>query len=478
MPLALYVGSGVSAVLATQFWRVEFMWITFVLILLGIISAELIRRTPQESSLSKSVHAPAIAGLFDSSAWYILVPLVVFVLALLWAYQIRRTLTNDGLGEPMFLFQGISAWPTAALRLLAALISISALAWAWRNLRINRVEIETAYHLNRYLPRYRMTLWQKLPSFMHRGQRRSFEQWLKELGRYLFIVLFPLATTNIVHVSPRTLAAMGLPDDKDPRAIISILRFWREHCECGTFGARLLRAILATWIFVVITSALLVVWPMEGIPVRGESPIWKWSWLVPQFLFQLLVFWVVDANRLLTRFIRQLSNHHAIWPIAVQKEHEHIFGKRVHPCIDDWMDMVLIAKRSAAVNRLIYAPTVVMLIMLASRSSYFDNWPTPPSIVISFLLTAVILLGAALSLRRAAEKARGMALQRIDSYLLETPADEKAYGKFGLIRERIAALNTGAFSRYSEEPLVRALLLSLTGIGGSIIVDAVNFSKF
>lgn len=41
------------------------------------------------------------------------------VLALLWAYQIRDRLTEGGLGEPMFLFEGISAWPTLALRLLA-----------------------------------------------------------------------------------------------------------------------------------------------------------------------------------------------------------------------------------------------------------------------------------------------------------------------------------------------------------------------
>jgi hypothetical protein len=86
-------------------------------------------------------------------------------------------------------------------------------------------------------------------------------------------------------------------------------------------------------------------------------------------------------------------------------------------------------------------------------------------------------------------------LQRIDAYLLAEPesvspaksdvsetADSAApslnYDKLRLIRTRIATLKTGAFSRYSEEPLVRALLLSLTGLGGSAIVDALNFAKF
>ncbi|MFK8328483.1 hypothetical protein M2D63_000495 [Pseudomonas sp. BJa5] len=477
MPMSLYTASALSALVGTLYWRVEFMWIAFVLILLGIVCAELIRRTvPASSRLGRS---PAgIAGLFDASGWYILVPLVVFILALLWAYQIRRPLTFDGLGEPMFLFQGISAWPTVALRLLAALISISALFWGWRNLQLNRDEILDDYHLSHLPLIYRARLWRHFPLFTPRGKKWSWRQWFDHLGHWLFKIIFPLSASDISYISEKSRLALQLPASGDERKLVFISRFWREHCECGTFTARLVRAALATWFFVVVTSVLMVVWPMEGIPVRGGSPIWLWSWLLSYLFFQLLVFWVVDANRLLTRFIRQLSTHHGIWPKSLRIEHKLHFGTATHPCIDDWMDMVLIAKRTSAVNRLIYAPTVVLLIMLASRNSYFDNWPTPPSIVITFLLTAVILLSSAISLRRAAEKARRTALQRIDNYLL-LPADDKLNReKLEMIRARIAALNTGAFSRYSEEPLVRALLLSLTGIGGSIIADAINFSKF
>ena len=129
-------------------------------------------------------------------------------------------------------------------------------------------------------------------------------------------------------------------------------------------------------------------------------------------------------------------------------------------------------------QRLIYAPTIVLLILIISRSSYFDNWPTPPGIIITFALTGLILLFSALSLRRAAEKARTVGLQRIDQYLLEVAGNETLTAKFRLIRERIVALNTGAFSRYADEPVVRALLLSLTGIGGSALVDALNYAKF
>ncbi|AZC37150.1 hypothetical protein [Pseudomonas chlororaphis] len=478
IPLTLYVVSGLSAWLAMRFWRVEFMWTAFVLILLGIVCSELIRRHQPQPAQPGQSPVPASSGLFDASAWYVVVPVVVFVLALLWMYQSRRTLTDNGLGEPMFLFEGISAWPTVALRLLAVIISITALAWGWRNLRINSVEIEKAYHLDRYMSGLRMSLWGLLLHLVHKEKGTTLQKWRAALGRCLFLILFPLSTNSRDWSMPQRLTAAVQPYAADKRRIIFVTSFWKEHCVGGTFGARMLRALLATWIFVVATSALFVLWPMEGAPTRGESPIWMWNWLLPTLAFQLLVFWVVDANLLLTRFIRNLSKHYAIWPKELRKEHQRLFGVALHPCIDDWVDMQLIAKRTATVNRLIYAPTVVMLILIASRNSVFDNWPTPPSIVITFLLTTLILLASALSLRRAAEKARGAALQRLDNYLLEITDSTPVYSKLKLIRGRIDALDTGAFSRYSQEPLVRALLLSLTGVGGSLIVDALNYAKF
>ncbi|MBV6824672.1 hypothetical protein [Pseudomonas sp. PD9R] len=475
VPITLFMVAAGCAFIATRFWHAEFLWFTFVLILLGIISSNLTRRSTRKLALAQDPMTSVSPGPYDSRTWYIVVPLVVFILALMLAYQMRSTLTDNGLGEPMFLFEGISAWPTVALRLLAALISLSALAWGWRKLRVNRAEIETAFHLRLHMRKYEMTLGGQVRRLIRRGKGWSVRRWCNELGHWLLLIFFPLMSASEDWSKPCASAQVNCADG---RKMISIARFWGEHCICGSFGARMLRAILATWLYVVVTSVLYVVWPMEGMPVRGESMWWMVSWLIPTLTFQVLVFWVMDANLLLTRFIRHLSEHHAIWPGTLQAEHKKIFGTLKHPCIDEWVDLQLIAKRTSAVNRLIYAPTVVMLILLASRSSLFDNWPTPPSMMISYLLTALLLLTSALSLRRAAEKARTLALRRLDDYLLETAETTPCYGKFKMIRERVATLNTGSFSRYSEDPLIRALLLSLTGIGGSAIVDALNYAKF
>jgi hypothetical protein len=475
VPMTLFMVAAACAFIATRFWHAEFLWFTFVLILLGIISSNLTRRSARQLALDKDSTASMSTGLYDSRAWYIVVPLVMFILALMLAYQMRSTLTENGLGEPMFLFEGISAWPTVALRLLAVLISLSALAWGWRNLRINRTEIEATFHLRLHMRKYEMTLWGQVRRLIRRGKGWTLRRWCNELGHCLLRIFFPLLTAS---EDWSTSCAPAQAACTDGRKMIVIARFWGEHCVCGSFGARMLRAMLATWVYVVITSVLFVIWPMEGMPVRGASMWWMMSWLIPTLTFQVLVFWVMDANLLLTRFIRHLSEHHAIWPGTLQMEHKKTFGMLRHPCIDEWMDLQLIAKRTSAVNRLIYAPTVVMLILFASRSSLFDNWPTPPSLIISYLLTALVLLVSALSMRRAAEKSRTLALQRLDAYLLQTPETTPCYSKFKMIRERVATLSSGAFSRYAEDPLIRALLLSLTGIGGSAIVDALNYAKF
>ncbi|MDD2046622.1 hypothetical protein [Pseudomonas putida] len=478
LPPSLYGAAAVTAWYVTRTGPIEWLWLSFGLIVMGLIGSDLNRRRWQHKATAAQ-ETPLLSSTFSANAWYVLVPLGIFVLALLEAYKNRDWLTENGLGEPMFLFEGISAWPTLALRLLAVLICVAALLWGWRSLCLNRQEIEREFQLSSLMQRYRVGLWHQLRQLTRDGSLRPLHRLAKAVGLWLYHIFLPL--------SPNTPRSFGTIHDSrlqsfagnDPRVPGLFLVYWREHCICGSFGARLLRSSLATWIFLVLTSTLFVLWPMDGSPTRGTLHLQIWSWLLPTLAFNLLVFWVVDANRLLTRFIRQLSNDFSIWPKALRQEHRRIFGLHTHACIDEWVGLTLVAKRTAAVSRLIYAPTLVLLILIASRSSLFDNWSTPPGMIITFALTGLILLSSALSLRWAAEKARTIGLQRIDQYLLETPDNNPEYiNKVHLIRERIVALNTGAFSRYADEPLVRALLLSLTGIGGSAIVDALNYAKF
>lgn len=491
VPLILYGAAALSGWAATLYWRVEILWLAGALVFLGMLSASLNRHQLRRQRQADPASEEAL-GAEDASghgeqgaAWYVIVPAIIFILLLLAGYQDRDELTEKGLGEPMFLFEGISSWPTVALRLLAAVISLAALAWAWRKLSRNRREIEQAYCLSPVHPPQPLwqqwTQWSRDNALDHKGRWRM-------LGQVLYRVLLPLADRNDGSLDRDDERLRAIPNSEDKRTPRLLLNLWIEHRIAGNLGARMLRVLLFTWVFLVVTSALYVVVPVEDIPIRGHAGgIWLWSWVLPTVSFQILVFWVMDANLLLSRFIKQLSRYRLIWPTDVQERRRALPIPPTHCCLDDYLVLSLIAKRTSAVNRLIYAPTLVMLVLMASRSTLFDNWPSPISSTIILVLNALLLLWSALKLRRCAERARSGALSRLDHYLLrgidapEQPAQINAAAvRETLIafRERIRDLKTGAFSPYSEEPLLRAVLVSLTGLGGTVIVDALNFLTF
>ena len=474
--LVFYILSAICVYGAVRYWRIELMWGALALILMGFICSQLALRVSLRSRLA-GARFSNVNRFSGFSIWPITAPpIIVFTLALLWAYQNRSSLTENGLGEPIYFFEGISAWPALTIRLFTMLITLSALTWGWRCIQAHDEEIRLSYHL----PVCRVNFWQYFTRIARQADQLRTRKLVAELARYLFRILVPLSTTSTAWTKAKASTALYMHNtsQSDP---VSAARLWREYCLCGTFGARLIRAFLATWLLFVITSPIYAVWPSVVGSTRGLTPSSALLWQItmgPLISLQLLVFWIIDANRLRTRFIRQLSSSRIIWPPSLQAEHLQTFAVRQHPCIDGWVTIKLIAQRSIAVNRLIYAPTAVLLLLVVSCNKSLTDLPTPPSMFVLLFLTALLLFASAFSLRRTAEKAREMVLHRVDDYLFQVSGDVPSNEKFLQIRERIATLNTGAFSRYSEEPLIRALFLLLTGIGGSAIVDTLNYFKF
>jgi hypothetical protein len=54
---------------------------------------------------------------------------------------VAETLTDHGTGEPLFVLQGVSLWPSTMLRALTALISVCLTVRAWRKLQSNLTQI-------------------------------------------------------------------------------------------------------------------------------------------------------------------------------------------------------------------------------------------------------------------------------------------------------------------------------------------------
>ena len=127
-----------------------------------------------------------------------------------------------------------------------------------------------------------------------------------------------------------------------------------------------------------------------------------------------------------------------------------------------------------AVVQLVYFPFIMLLLMLVSRTTYFDRWDWPWSLVAVIGIICLHALGCAIVLHRAAEKARQMELGRLKGQLLT------ALGKGGAtatepIRElikQIESLREGVFAPTTQQPFFRAILLTLGGVGS---VPLANF---
>src|SRR4029077_3842372 len=94
--------------------------------------------------------------------------------------------------------------------------------------------------------------------------------------------------------------------------------------------------------------------------------------LVTVVLFLAFTFFVLDATYLNTRFIHYLVQGDTHWPYGAHGQ----FGRmNLEPeDLTEYMDIRLIAMRTKAVGRFVYFPFVILVLMIASRISFFDNW--------------------------------------------------------------------------------------------------------
>jgi len=122
------------------------------------------------------------------------------------------------------------------------------------------------------------------------------------------------------------------------------------------------------------------------------------------------------------------------------------------------------------VSRLILYPFIILFLMLLSRSRVFDNWDWPAPLILIFGINLAYAVGANIVLRRAAERARMLALERLSEDLFE-PDHQSRIGEIERLMENIKSIRQGAFASWVNHPLVAALLIPLGGMGSWELVQ-------
>ena len=370
----------------------------------------------------------------------VLLPAALFVayLGLLLTQMVASV--NDPDGEPFTWLEGVSAWPSEVIRWFALLLGACFLVYTFRIIERNDGELQASFQIP--LVDDPRTLWQRI--------RGRFQVAAVSLG------------------APRTAA------------------LWAQYVGSGSWSLLILRALAWTIAFMALASALFWVLGMPNHPMRGATALRLDRLLITTLVvvFQVLLFSVNAAIRLCGRFIDELiaQDDARDWP----EETRRVFARRIGfkadidpklagDILDPWIDVHFIAERTRAIGPLLYFPFVLLGLMVVARWSVFDNWDIPIALAIVFILGFTIACVNAFLMQRAASRARGLALERLQALLLQSKG--QAPGAYPIpahleaICESVRSLRKGAFVPFTEQPLVRAALIPFGSAGGLYLVD-------
>lgn len=339
-------------------------------------------------------------------------------------------LRHHDAGEPFYWFEGVSVWPTELLRGLATMLALLFMAKAWHDLRQNMTALEARYGLS------------------GSADKPQASGWRHYLDSALW-VLSPHRSNN---------------DE-------SVGTLWRQYREAGSGQHRLPRLLLLVGVYV---GAFFLLWKVMGAedltgPCRGELScrLDLILALASNISLVALNVFVLDAVLLCRRWIGLLAKAGGSWSYILASRLPLLSDKQVVHA-QELMRIELIAQRTEVVNRMVRYPFLVLLFMILARNEYFDDWHFPLMFIAGWVVNALLAMGAALLLYRAAEEVRNACVSELNRQVLQGlslgPAGEADVNVSRQIIQAIEAVGQGAFVPLYQQPVVESSLYGLVAL--------------
>jgi hypothetical protein len=356
-------------------------------------------------------------GLVSTTFWLVCGgPLIVFLVALVAQYCAPE--------EPLAFFSGVSIWPTEMLRLIALMLAIFFMFKAGFDLRANAKKIETDFSFAPLPP----------TEFRWRHLGIGIEHWrMKE----------PVRTSRF-----------------------SAEEAWHAYLCRNKFWPRFIRIGVLFALYFLFSFIIYKLFPPPPTPARGEMAfkIDKLVFFLTAVGLLLLSFYVVDAIQLNSNFIRMFAREVTKWSREVV-EQSHRKPPLREKELSAYHEIFFVAQRTQVVAPLIWYPLLVLTLLVVARSSFFDNWTWPASLVLILAITAAWALGSAILLRHAAEQLRETALNDLRRFRLLGQESEAKRQTFDELIAEIRDLKTGAFAPLTDQPFIRAVLFPGAAVG-------------
>jgi hypothetical protein len=327
--------------------------------------------------------------------------------------------------EPFFLFEGVSIWPTEVLRLIAALFSVGSLFWSIKINKDNKEAIRGDFGFS--------------GSYGNVGRGIDCQWEADNGGGHLCM------------------------DD-----------LWAEYLQHDSKRSRLRRLVPAFGCYFLLSIGIGSWFGFPNTPVRGlYSGLLNIAVLLTSVTcFLLLVFYVFDVCRTCRHFIDKAAKSAPDWSGNTADIFADECDSEARLPIGEWLLIKLIARRTDAVGKLIFFPFIAWFIMFVARNHYFDNWAFNIGLMVIFAMSLVFAWTSAVLLRRAAERARTVAMDRLKKQILENcNTDREQVKKIAVVLNEIRSISEGAFLPFMQRPAVQALLLPFSGVGGVYLIE-------
>lgn len=400
--------------------------------------------------------------------------------------------------EPFILLAGVSVWPTEIINSLTLVLSLYFICTSLRSLDMNYRKISDDYLL--------LSWAQSMSKKWKSNAEASFcgnTETTKSNGWKAILALMLVVSALLVALLPRSIGYDNIPlmllvwvlvlmvwfvliyrvtpvaslnkwaaqikqQDEMP-----IQQYWKIYGEYGAIKNRFLRAFTLVLIFQAFASFIFTLFGLEPAPLRGEVTRVIDSVITVSSLLGMLflLFYMVDATRLCIIWIRGLTKNNYDWR-GTAVDNLVVSMNIPWPCAVHWLKLKIVAQRTSEVSKLIYYPFLVIILILFSRINYFDDWGFPQSLAIITSCLIAVALYAATKLRQQAERVRKDFIDYLESEKITVSGNKAMPNKPSLAQlneliENVSRLKKGAFQPFLEQPLVKASLLLLGGVGFS-----------
>ena len=401
-------------------------------------------RTAVDGVLDEHSVAPSAARVWVFLAIGAILTLAVGQLTGRYAQDIANWMTQGGQGQPLQLASGISVWPAVFLLVPASLY------WAW--FALFRIDIQLHRNLEKIhgqlaFPRAFERVLEDVRA--DKADERRWERW----GRHL------LPPSRLLHFDQQGHGAEhGQVDDG------GIPRFWRLYLRSGLPLARILRRAIPLVILAILISALHVI--DLHLPLRGRL-VQDWYGPINNIAIMvllLLLLAVAEASLFCSDFLTTLRKAKGDWPREA-RDHVVAAGAGDSPLAVPWLQLQITALRTEAITPLIYQPFLFLAVLILSHSSLFSPWTISDSQLVVLAGTGIATVACAWWLRQAAEAVREDTIDLFEKELQHLQAvGWQPSERLDLVRDLLKwarTLKVGALAPFSEQPLIRSLLVPL-----------------